>query len=93
MRAEDNGNVLICIQNLLSMVKSECPFARDKGVDARLIDQVAMNFEDLDEDVTNLLENYEPRAKASGLNVVYEEDGNFSVTVNTSPEGGTEDGI
>lgn len=93
MRAEDNGNVLVCMQNLLSMVKTECPLARDKGIDARLIDQVAMNFEDLDEDATDLIANYEPRAKADGLSVVYDDKGNFAITVNTSPEGGTEDGI
>lgn len=93
MRAEDNGNVLVCMQNLLSMVKTECPLARDKGVDARLIDQAAVNFEDLDEDVTDLIANYEPRAKADGLSVTYDDDGNFAITVNTSPEGGDEDGI
>lgn len=90
MRSEENGNSLICIQNLVSMIKTECPLARDKGIDARLIDMPASNFEELDEDVTNLLNDYEPRAQADSLDILHDENGNFRITVNTSTAGGAE---
>lgn len=91
MRAEGNGDVMVCLQNLVSIVKTECPLARDKGVDARLIDQVATNFEDLDEDVTDMLAKYEPRIKVDDLTIQAEEEGRFSIRVNTSNAGGGAD--
>lgn len=92
MRAEGNGDTLICVQNLLSIVQTECPFARDKGIDARLIDRPSNDMEELDESVTDLLNVYEPRVSDDGLDVIYSDDGNFDVTVNIAASGGGIDG-
>lgn len=91
MRAEGNGDTLICLQNLISIIKTECPLARDKGIDARLIDQAATNFEDFDEDTTDMLAKYEPRIRVNDLTIQYHGEGQFDLRVNTSDIGGAED--
>lgn len=92
MRATGNGKPLTCLQNLLSMVETECPLARDKGIDARLIDRPAENMEDIDEDITDLVAEYEPRLSTEEIDITMNEDGEFSVIVNVN-KGGEEDGI
>lgn len=92
MRASGNGEPLVCLQNLLLMTKTECPLSRDKGVDARLFDSPSNDTEDLDEDITNLIDEYEQRLSAENIEVVMDEEGDFSVTVQVGP-GGETDGI
>ena len=92
MKSTGNGEAITCLQNLLSMVEMECPLARDKGIDARLIDRPAENMEDIDENITDLVAEYEPRLNTENIDIVMNEDGDFSVKVQIS-EGGEENGI
>ncbi|MCB6992889.1 hypothetical protein LI177_05240 [bacterium 210820-DFI.6.37] len=92
MRAIGNGEPMTCLQNLLSMVETECPLARDKGIDARLVDRPADNMEDIDEDITDLIAEYEPRLSTEEINIVMDNEGDFSMTVQVGA-GGEEDGI
>ncbi len=93
MRAEGNGEAHVCLQNLLSMQKNECPLSRGKGIDARLLDGPANGMEELDEDVTNLINDYEPRLDAQGIDWEFDGEGDFFVTVQAKTSGGENDGV
>lgn len=93
MRAEGNGEASVCLQNLLATQKTECPLSRDKGIDARLIDSPASGMEELDEDITNLINDYESRLDAQDLDWDFDGEGDFSVTVRVKPKEGDNNGV
>lgn len=84
MRSENNGDKMVCLNNLLNTVKCEVPFVRDKGFDARLIDTPIKSIETLDSEVTTLVEKYEKRINIGSVSVSMEgEKGDFKVNINT----------
>lgn len=93
MRAEGNGEASICLQNLLATQKTECPLSRDKGIDARLIDSPASGMEELDEDITNLINDYESRLDAQGMDWDFDREGDFFVTARVKPKEGDNNGV
>lgn len=86
MLEKGNNNPFVCVQNLIKTVKTEVPFSRDKGIDARLIDKPVTEIEGLDADVTELIETYEPRVSADSLSIETDaENGNFTININAAP--------
>lgn len=68
MKASGNGNVALCVNNLLRTFRGEVPFERVKGLDPRLIDQpVASAGQEVQQDATWLLETYEPRVTVNAI--------------------------
>ncbi len=70
MLAKGNSEPMLCLMNIVSTVKGECPMARDKGIDSGLIDQPVTQAEG--EYVTNvesLVERYEPRVDLDDVEV------------------------
>ena len=68
MRASGNGNVDLCVNNLLRIFRGEVPFERVKGMDPRLIDLPVSEAElEAQQDAMWLLETYEPRATVNAI--------------------------
>lgn len=87
MKSSGNGERVTCLNNLLKTVKSEVPFVRDKGLDARLIDSPMTTVEAIDSDVTRLIEKYESRIDSGGISVTMGEMGDFKVDINAKERG------
>ena len=63
MLAHGNGNVEVCVRNLLSTIRGEAPLDRCRGLDADLTDRPAGDAAGLlAADAVWVLDNYEPRA-------------------------------
>ena len=85
MKASGNGTPQVCANNLLCMVRGECPYERVKGLDPRVVDSpVNVAREDLEVDAQWLVETYEPRAIFEGLTVTPKDGtgGDFSIIAN-----------
>ena len=84
MKASGNGNVNVCAENLLKMVKGENPFDRLKGLDARSFDkdESTAKFE-LETAAQWNIDTYEPRAVVEDIEVIRDsaEAGNFKIAV------------
>lgn len=90
MRKEGNGTIDACVNNLLAMTRSECPFVRNKGVDPEHIDSI--NFEEeLEDDTKEMLETYEPRVENDGLDIKYSKTGDSEIIVNITEKGEEEE--
>lgn len=74
MRASGNGDVAVCVHNLLRIVRGENPYERTKGLDARLIDSPVGDAE-IAQDAEWCIGTFEPRATLDGVTV---EDGRAS---------------
>lgn len=85
MKASGNGDVNVCVANLLRTFRGEVPFERVKGLDPRLIDRPAGDAEiEVQQDATWLIEAYEPRAIVNGITIADDEaaSGGFVVQAN-----------
>ena len=70
MKASGNGDVALCVQNLLRIFRGENPYERIKGLNARSIDRPAIDAEaEVLQDAEWCIGTYEPRAKIEGLSV------------------------
>lgn len=75
MRASGNGDVNVCANNLLRIVRGEIPYERVKGLDPRLIDRPLEDAEmDIQQDAEWLLETYEPRGAVESVSVEQSDD-------------------
>lgn len=95
MRASGNGDVKVCVSNLLRIYRGEVPYERVKGLDPRLIDQpTALVDAEIQQDARWLLETYEPRAQVESINVVHDgnADGGLIITANLTGEGEVSNG-
>lgn len=61
MRREGNGDPFVCAQNLINTTITEVPFSRSKGLDPGMMDEPVTGIEAIDETITELIEEYEPR--------------------------------
>lgn len=83
MKAKGNGNPIQCVQNLLQIVRGECPMDRTKGVSSEFYDiprdEAAAG---LIEDATWAIETYEPRVDIDEieLGIMEERNGNYKLT-------------
>lgn len=83
MKAFGNGDIGLCVSNLLRTFRGEVPFERVKGLDPRIVDIPASEAEMVaQQDATWLLETYEPRARVNEiiLNNSDAVNGGFLVT-------------
>lgn len=68
MRSSGNGAPAVCANNLLRMVRGECPMDRTKGLDPRLIGApLPAALDELTQDAQWLIETYEPRVDFRGI--------------------------
>ena len=74
MKASGNGDVNVCVANLLRTFRGEVPYERVKGLDPRLIDRPSRDAEiEVQQDATWLIEAYEPRAIVNGITMTADE--------------------
>lgn len=86
MREKGNGEPYVCVQNLVNTIKTEVPFSRSKGINPKLIDKPLTSIEGLDADVTELIEEFEPRVNIDNVSVsMDDENGDFGIKVSLSP--------
>lgn len=70
MLSKGNSDPALCVLNMISTVKGECPMARAKGIDSGLIDQPITRVEgQYLTNVENLIEKYEPRVDLDDVDV------------------------
>ena len=83
MRAHNNGDKAICVQNLLAIIRGEVPYDRLRGLDPRIVDKPAADaVAAAAQDAEWMLEIYEPRAVIDGISATQEDasEGAFRVT-------------
>lgn len=87
MRASNNSDVQVCIDNLLKIVKGEVPYSREKGIKRNIVDlpsdaaklQIVMS-------ANECIDNYEPRVDVRRVRPQsIDEDGNLSYTIMAEP--------
>ncbi len=80
MRASGNGNVGVCADNLLKIVRGENPYERVKGLNPRSIDRPFTEAEaEIAQEAEWCLNHYEPRAAIEGVTVDMAVNGDFVV--------------
>lgn len=87
MRASGNGEVGVCAENLLKIVRGENPYERVKGINPRSIDRPAMDAEaEIIQDAEWCINTYEPRASLEGVTVegVNSPGGDFRIIAKIS---------
>lgn len=87
MRANGNGNVGVCANNLLRIFRGENPFERVKGLDPRSIDKPTDEaVAEITEEAAWCVKTYEPRAVLGSVSVegLNAPGGEFSVTARIS---------
>lgn len=76
MRASGNGDVKVCVHNLLRTYRGEVPYERLKGLDPRLIDKPTQTvMPEVQQDARWLIETYEPRAILESVTVSFDGEG------------------
>lgn len=84
MLASGNGEITVCVTNLMSMRRGECAYERIKGIDQDIINEMEIGAElDLLEDAEFVIEEYEKRVSLEGIDIepVIYEDNTFDVNV------------
>ena len=87
MRASGNGEIAVCVQNLLAIVRGEVPYDRLRGLDPRIIDRPAADaVTEAVQDAEWMLGVYEPRAHVDNIGAVNDDaaEGAFRVTADIS---------
>lgn len=91
MRASGNGNVTVCVNNLLRTFRGEVPYERLKGIDPRLIDQPTETVRaKVQQDARWLIETYEPRAALENVSVTYDKGAEGDLIITAKLQGGEE---
>ena len=83
MRASNNGDKAVCVQNLLAIIRGEVPYDRLRGLDARIVDRPAADaVADAVQDAEWMLGVYEPRAVVENISATQDDaaEGVFRVT-------------
>lgn len=83
MLASGNGELTVCVDNLMAMRRGECAYNRVKGLDQDIIDMTMEDAElELMEDADFVIEQFEPRASLDDIEMeINEEDGGLSVQI------------
>ena len=87
MKSSGNGTPMQCVQNLLSIIRGECPMDRTKGVSSEFYDMPRDEAKSgLIEDATWAIETYEPRVNVDDIDIDVLEgsSGNYIITANIS---------
>ena len=94
MKASGNGDVRVCVGNLLRLFRGEVPYERLKGIDPRLVDRPTLSaIPAIQQDVLWLLETYEPRVDVESVDVTHDDiEGNLRITANIKGVGEVSNG-
>lgn len=90
MRAKGNGNVAVCVENLLRTFRGEVPFERVKGLNPRALDTpMATADPEIRQDAEWLIETYEPRVTVNDIVAALgNEHGEICLTADIAETGG-----
>lgn len=90
MKAKGNGDVAVCVENLLRTFRGEVPFERIKGLNPRIFDTpTAMADPEIRQDAEWLIETYEPRATINNIAAALgDENGGIGLTADIAETGG-----
>lgn len=95
MKAKGNGDIRICVANLLRTWRGEVPYERLKGMDARLVDRpTEAAIPDAQADARWVLNTYEPRADIERITASQADgpSGELLITANITGEGEVSNG-
>lgn len=88
MRAKGNGDVKVCVSNLLRTYRGEVPYERVKGLDSRLIDRpTALVDAEIQQDAEWLLGTYEPRADVEDIVVAHDQGASGALIITAKIKG------
>lgn len=82
MLKNGNGNPEICAQNLLSIVRTEVPYDRVRGIDSAIVDMPEEDAKiELEQDALWNIETYEPRIDADSVEITADiaQGGDYSL--------------
>lgn len=70
MLSQGNSNAEITARNLMKTYRGEVPYDRIRGVDGSFTDKpISQVIDDIDNDVRETIEEYEPRADVVDVNI------------------------
>ena len=82
MLSKGNGDVPVCVNNLLRIVRNEVPYDRLRGLSSDPYDKPTDEAADeLEQDALWCIETYEPRAEVEGVTVTQEDALNSGFSV------------
>ncbi|MFR7829178.1 MAG: early E1A protein [Eubacterium sp.] len=82
MLSQGNGNAEVTSQNLIKIIRGEVPYDRIRGIDVSYIDRpVEIVKDDVENDVIETLEDYEPRVDVQDVNLEQTSDGSFKINL------------
>ncbi len=82
MLSKGNGNAEITSQNLVKIIRGEVPYDRIRGVDISFTDRPAAEIQsDVETDVYETLEDYEPRVEVKSVELERTESGIYSINL------------
>lgn len=88
MKGEGNGDIKICVSNLLQMYRGEVPYERVKGMNPQLLDQpVVTVIPEIQRDIMWLIGTYEPRADLESVLVTPTESTDNGLIITTKLKG------
>lgn len=84
MRKNGNGDVDVCVKNLLSTYKGEVPYARDKGINSQVFDMPHTYIEqEMIATANEVVEKYEKRVIEKQVDIdTVDINGEYHYTVN-----------
>lgn len=90
MLKKGNGDPDVCVDNLLAMREGECPLDRMRGLRTDMIDR-AVDIEDIESDILDTLEAYEPRAEIGNVEASIGASGDLEIEIAVTPKYENED--
>lgn len=82
MLSQGNGNAEVTSQNLIKIIRGEVSYDRIRGIDVSYIDRpVEIVKDDVENDVIETLEDYEPRVDVQDVNLEQTSDGSFKINL------------
>ena len=82
MLKNGNGDITVCVTNLMAIRRGECAYERIKGIDQEIINEVEEAAElDLLEDAEFVIEQYEERVSLEDIDIepIIHTDNTFEV--------------
>lgn len=84
MLKNGNGDITVCVTNLMAIRRGECAYERIKGIDQEIINEVEEAAElDLLEDAEFVIEQYEERVSLEDIDIepIMHADNTFEVKI------------
>lgn len=80
MLKKGNADTNVTVNNLLAMKESECILDRMRGMRTDMLDHAA-DIEDIESDILDTIEAYEPRAKVISIGAEIGTDGDMEISL------------